>query len=223
MAERTLHIIVTDTIKPGRDARMAEIMHDKIVPAIRKQLPEFKWKVYRPVVGGKLGLMILIGTGITPQTLVDFDTWVIDALEREHGKEGAWAYLKEWYDNLVPRSTWRCSRSRTGRTSKHRADVGAPAGHARGTPPWRSQPQWGPTRWRLPDRRPQAAAPSRRWVRPSAGPCATMGLGTGGDPSACAGHQDNGATTSKTGAAAASCAAAWASASAASSSSACSA
>ncbi len=99
MAERSLRIIVTDTIKPGRDARMAEIMRDKLIPALRKQLPDFKWTVYRPVVG-KLGLMILIGTGITPETLVDYDNWIIAALEREHGKEGAWEYLREWYDNL---------------------------------------------------------------------------------------------------------------------------
>ena len=99
MAERKLHIIVTDVIKPGRDAQNAQIMREWIIPALKKQLPEFKWKVYRPVVGGKLGLMILIAQ-IDPQHLVNFDDWIIGALEKEHGKEEAGRYLKQWYDNL---------------------------------------------------------------------------------------------------------------------------
>jgi hypothetical protein len=99
MAERKLHIIVTDVIKPGRDAENARIMHERFIPALKQQLPQFKWKVYRPVVGGKLGLMILMAE-IDPEHLVDFDDWIITALEKHWGKEATARDLKSWYDNL---------------------------------------------------------------------------------------------------------------------------
>lgn len=100
MAERKLRIIVTDTIKPGRDAQLGQIMRERLIPALRKQLPEFKWTVYRPVMGGKFGQMILIGTGVTAEHLVNFDEWIVSALEREHGKAETARYLKEWYDGV---------------------------------------------------------------------------------------------------------------------------
>ncbi len=100
MAERKLRIIVTDAIKFGCEERLGQIMRERFIPALRKQLPGFKWTVYRPVIGGKLGLMILVASGVTAEQIVNFDEWIVSALEREHGKAEASRYLKDWYDGL---------------------------------------------------------------------------------------------------------------------------
>ena len=99
MAKRKLHIVVIDSIKFGKEATVGRIIKTKLIPALRKQLPNFKWKIYRPVVGGKLGLMILIAP-VSAEHLANYDEWIVGALEREHGKKEAARYLKVWYDCL---------------------------------------------------------------------------------------------------------------------------
>jgi hypothetical protein len=99
MAERKLNIMVTDIIRPGKEAVVEQILKEKLIPALRKQLPNFKWKIYRPIVGDNLGKMMLIAE-VTPEQLVNYDQWIVTALEREHGKAEASRYLLEWYESL---------------------------------------------------------------------------------------------------------------------------
>lgn len=100
MAERKLHIMVTDIIRPGKEPVIEQILKEKLIPALRKQLPNFKWKIYRPIVGDNLGKMILIAE-VTPEQLVNYDQWIFTSLEREHGSEEASRYLLEWYEALI--------------------------------------------------------------------------------------------------------------------------
>lgn len=96
MAKQKLFIMVVDMIKPGRDAKVKEIMTRKVIPAVRKQLPDFKWKLYRPVIG-KMGLLVVIAP-IDSETLVKYDEWIFAALEKEHGSEDVARYAAELYD-----------------------------------------------------------------------------------------------------------------------------
>jgi len=38
---------------------------------------------------------------VTDDQLLNYDQWIVDALEREHGKEEVARYLGEWYDALI--------------------------------------------------------------------------------------------------------------------------
>lgn len=100
MADRKLHMMVTDIIIPGKEAVVEKILKEKLIPGLRKQLPNFKWKIYRPVVGDVLGKMILIAE-VTPEQLVNYDQWIYSSCAREHGNEETTRYFREWYESLV--------------------------------------------------------------------------------------------------------------------------
>ena len=99
VAARKLYIMVTDVIKPGKEAVCEKIMKEKFIPAMRKQEPSFKWRTFFPIIGDKISKMILIAE-INADHLVNYDEWIITSLEKVHGKEEATRYLKEWYESL---------------------------------------------------------------------------------------------------------------------------
>jgi len=44
--------MIVDTIKPGKEMLLERILKEKLIPALRKQEPDFHWRIYRSVVGG---------------------------------------------------------------------------------------------------------------------------------------------------------------------------
>lgn len=45
MSQKRLNLLEIITIKPGRDAKLKEILTSKVIPGIRKRLPDFKWRI----------------------------------------------------------------------------------------------------------------------------------------------------------------------------------
>lgn len=95
MAKRKLNIMVTDTIKPGKEDVIVGLMKNKVMPALRKQLPDFHWRVYRSALGG-MGKWIVIAP-MTPENLANYDEWLMTALEKQLGKEEVARIASEWY------------------------------------------------------------------------------------------------------------------------------
>jgi len=96
MPDQSLNILIIESIKPGREKIIEEIMKTRLIPALRKQLPEFRWKIYRPVLGAMSKIILL--APISAQNLVRYDEWINAALAKEHGAAESTRYLEQWWE-----------------------------------------------------------------------------------------------------------------------------
>jgi len=96
MAQPVLNILVIESIKVGKEKIIEDIMKTRLIPALRKQLPEFRWKIYRPLLGGMSKIFLI--APISASNLIQYDEWINAALAKEHGKAESEQYLAQWWE-----------------------------------------------------------------------------------------------------------------------------